>query len=134
MPEYIEREALINSIEDNPHLPVSRIIKEVPAADVAPVVHGEWETSDTPLGKCCVCSVCGSCPTMEYKYCPYCGAKMDGGDKTMFEFISRINKLNNKANSTQYKIEVTTDNHEQYLFIQEMACECVDGKHKEKPQ
>ena len=41
--------------------------------------HGEWKTSDTPLGKCCVCSVCGSCPTMEYRYCPYCGARMDGG-------------------------------------------------------
>ena len=50
----------------------------------------------------------------------------------MFEFISRINKLNNKANTTQYKIEITTDNHEQYLFMQEMARECVDGKHKEK--
>jgi hypothetical protein len=48
-------------------------------ADVAEVKHGEWETTDTPLGRCCVCSVCGSCPTLEYNYCPYCGAKMDGG-------------------------------------------------------
>ena len=40
--------------------------------------EGEWKTEDTILGKCCVCSVCGSCPTMEYKYCPYCGAKMKG--------------------------------------------------------
>jgi hypothetical protein len=54
-------------------------LKDQSAADVEPVRHGEWNTSDTPLGRCCVCSICGSCPTMEYKYCPYCGAKMDGG-------------------------------------------------------
>ena len=43
----------------------------------AEVKHGEWNTTDTPLGRCCICSVCRSCPTMEYNYCPYCGAKMD---------------------------------------------------------
>lgn len=48
------------------------------AVDAVEVVHGYWTTTDTILGTCCVCSVCGSCPTMEYKYCPYCGAKMDG--------------------------------------------------------
>ena len=41
--------------------------------------EGEWKTEDTMLGKCCTCSVCGGCPTMEYRYCPYCGAKMKGG-------------------------------------------------------
>ena len=40
--------------------------------------EGEWKTEETILGRCCVCSVCGSCPTLEYKYCPYCGAKMKG--------------------------------------------------------
>lgn len=57
-------------------------IKFHPAADVVEVKHGYWieedENEDSWLGRCCVCSVCGSCPTMEYKYCPYCGAKMDG--------------------------------------------------------
>ena len=52
----------------------------------------------------------------------------------MFEFTSRIRKLDDKAYTTQYKIEITTNNHEQYLFMQEMARECVDGKHKEKSQ
>ena len=51
---------------------------EALSADVVEVRHGYWETEDTMLGRCCVCSVCGSCPTLEYKYCPYCGAKMDG--------------------------------------------------------
>lgn len=51
--------------------------------ELTEVKHGEWETTDTPLGRCCVCTVCGSCPTMEYNYCPYCGAKMDGERKGM---------------------------------------------------
>lgn len=40
------------------------------------VPQGEWTTTDTVLGRCCVCSVCGSCPSMEYRFCPYCGARM----------------------------------------------------------
>lgn len=51
----------------------------VASTDVVEVRHGHWNTTDTILGRCCECSVCGSCPTMEYRYCPYCGAKMDGG-------------------------------------------------------
>ena len=42
-----------------------------------------------------------------------------------FNFNSRINKK-------EYTIQITTDNYEQFLFIQEMARQCVDGKHKEK--
>ena len=56
-------------------------IKFHPVADVVEVKHGYWieedENEDSWLGRCCVCSVCGSCPTMDYRYCPYCGAKMD---------------------------------------------------------
>lgn len=47
--------------------------------EVVPVRRGYRTTTDTLLGRCCVCSVCGSCPDMEYKYCPYCGSLMDGG-------------------------------------------------------
>ena len=49
-----------------------------------------------------------------------------------FSFNSQIKKLNNKADTTEYSIQITTDNYEQFLFIQEMARQCVDGKHKEK--
>ena len=86
--EYIEREALLNKIwygnGDSIVLRnyASEKVKDAPTADVVEVRHGEWETTDTPLGRCCICSICGSCPTMEYRYCPYCGAKMDGkGDQ-----------------------------------------------------
>ena len=60
---------------------VAHAIDEIPAADVKPVVHGEWKTAHTVLGDCCICSVCGSCNSMEYKYCPYCGADMNTSKK-----------------------------------------------------
>ena len=53
-----------------------------PAADVAPVVHGRWETnSDRPDSL--ICSVCKCGFDMwkhePHNYCPNCNAKMDGG-------------------------------------------------------
>lgn len=58
-------------------------IEECPAADVAPVVYGRWETnSDRPDSL--ICSVCKCGFDMwkhdPHNYCPNCGAKMDGGD------------------------------------------------------
>ena len=49
----------------------------------------------------------------------------------MFKFNSQITKLKDKTAATEYSIQITTDNYEQYKFIQDMARECVDGKHKE---
>ena len=63
------------------------MIKEMPAADVAPVVHGRWIGRPLCGNANCRCSECRSCfnihanlggKTMQ-KYCPNCGAKMDGG-------------------------------------------------------
>lgn len=58
------------------------LLDEIPAADVAEVVHGEWETnSDRPDSL--ICSVCKCGFDMwkhdPHNYCPNCGAKMDGG-------------------------------------------------------
>ena len=49
------------------------IIKRAPTADVAPVVHGEWETIYSD--HLCQCSNCKktSEPT---DFCPHCGADM----------------------------------------------------------
>ena len=60
---------------------IARDISELPAADVAEVVHGEWETnSDRPDSL--ICSVCKCGFDMwkhdPHNYCPNCGAKMDG--------------------------------------------------------
>lgn len=62
-------------------------IAEFPiAADVAPVRHGRWIGYDGDSWKC---SICGEEDCYAYdlnvnrftdKYCPNCGAKMDGGD------------------------------------------------------
>lgn len=56
----------------------------IPAADVAPVVHGRWAHLG---GDEWCCSACGFVITTEgswdkptKKYCEDCGAKMDGGD------------------------------------------------------
>lgn len=54
----------------------------IPRADVAPVVHGQWETnSDRPDSL--ICSVCKCGFDMwkhdPHNFCPNCGAKMDGG-------------------------------------------------------
>lgn len=60
------------------------VIKTLPAADVVEVVHGEWEI----IGAYAIefvdakCSVCGYVDCFDengiYKFCPECGAKMDG--------------------------------------------------------
>lgn len=58
-----------------------KAIKTAPAADVAPVVHGEWV--DTPDGTATICSYCKADwnvfdnDTYRFNYCPNCGAKMD---------------------------------------------------------
>lgn len=53
----------------------------IPAADVAPVVHGRWiydKKAQRPY-----CSVCKGyfygATNSPMSYCPNCGAKMDGG-------------------------------------------------------
>lgn len=58
-----------------------------PAADVVPVVHGKWEKTSKCYGAIAGhCSICGLASglwyvNMPYKYCPYCGARMDGDRK-----------------------------------------------------
>lgn len=59
---------------------VGMMIEDAPTADVAEVKHGEWRQvrcGDTPLY---ACSECGKNEYMQLRYCPNCGAKMDGGE------------------------------------------------------
>ena len=59
------------------------LIDEIPAADVAPVVHGKWDVVEGRRLDNAICSNCGrrfQAYYEAYRFCPNCGAKMDGGD------------------------------------------------------
>ena len=65
-------------------------IDEMPAADVVPVKHGHWISlddyfEDAQCSECGDALVIGDCSFNDfcecYKYCPNCGAKMDGEGK-----------------------------------------------------
>ena len=93
MAEYIEREAAVDAVTDiyydTPEINLTAekleaAINGIQAAEVAPVVHGRWETnSDRPDSL--ICSVCKCGFDMwkhdPHNYCPNCGAKMDGGER-----------------------------------------------------
>lgn len=61
-----------------------RRLLSIPAADVAPVVHGQWiEQEKYTFGVMYDCSICGDRILdngHSWNYCPNCGARMDGGD------------------------------------------------------
>lgn len=96
MADYIDRKAVLERYHNDffkQHICdgaedvnwLRKCIDEAPTADVAPVRHGKWiEELDTEYMKC---SACGEEYFDEYdmlrdglvKYCPNCGALMDGG-------------------------------------------------------
>ena len=89
MNDYISRKALLDWVHE--FYPEDKVfasaIINAPAADVAPVVHGRWEyTPQTfnTLGliRCPFCKWWSFDKSIDgiYKYCPSCGAKMDGGN------------------------------------------------------
>lgn len=94
MAEYIEREEALDVVngwreqlipmygEHDEYVKCLETVAEhlyfIPAAEVAPVVHGRWREMDKGYY---VCSACNAFITVNYgyKYCSNCGAKMDGG-------------------------------------------------------
>ena len=84
MAECIEREA--KWIEGYDGAMAMEIVAAAPAVDVAPVVHARWEPCFDKNCRCRwgfgKCSNCGqeyyAHAIDHYKYCPICGAKMDG--------------------------------------------------------
>jgi hypothetical protein len=88
MDKYIRAEDLIKSalvvgLWDglNNQCIMLKLIKDAPAADVAPVVHGEWIFQSVSGEDPYTCSVCGNTVKIYgYTFCPYCGARMDGGE------------------------------------------------------
>lgn len=86
MAEYIERtEALeITTRTCGDYAAAWSEIRKLPAADVAPVVHGRWIADGDGYHWTYNCSICAwkdGYPFNErHNFCPHCGARMDGGD------------------------------------------------------
>ena len=85
MAEYIERENAIAWFMPYAHVGESidadvviADIKGMKAADVAPVRHGRWLPQVVLGQKAWDCSECKTLGSPHWKWCPVCGAKMDG--------------------------------------------------------
>lgn len=93
--EYISKQQALDELFcERCTYAATRVIKNIPPADVAPVVHGKNITKRHPVDEF-VCSECGiilfdyerleideddddeNCYEYEFRFCPNCGAKMD---------------------------------------------------------
>lgn len=77
MAEYIDREKAKGLLHIEYAYAAEQLLDEIPAADVAPVVHGRWGDDGSGI---IICSECGrgySLIPRYTHYCPNCGAKMD---------------------------------------------------------
>ena len=85
MPDkYIScKAALMKLMQDGCSAKNLQSISDMPAADVAEVVHGRWLThyrSGVTVAAGFVSSCCDMWAERRSNYCPNCGAKMDGGN------------------------------------------------------
>ena len=89
MAEYIERKVLedvmaimgANETQKDRRVWATAIslLHDVPTADVAPVIHGEWEPIINAYRELegWICKCCGTETKQKSNYCPNCGAKME---------------------------------------------------------
>ena len=91
MPDYVTRDSVLAILRnryadatDWEHRILERLandVRDLPAEDVTNVRHGEWlEEPDRYMHW--DCSRCGYVAVrirLDYKYCPHCGARMNGG-------------------------------------------------------
>lgn len=80
MAEYIERNAAIRALtlHDCDSAGAKVAILDLPAANVAPVLHGEWiPFHSEAAGDIQYCSICKIGFESRTDFCPHCGAKMD---------------------------------------------------------
>ena len=99
MSKYIRAVVAAMAIEEKYGIPLGDLVDtfaDIPAADVAPVRHGKWLNfyGDFSTAECELCAELyevspDESPQKEYfdafkefyRYCPNCGAKMDGERK-----------------------------------------------------
>ena len=85
--EYISREVAVKALfaPGMCYAPIQlQIVKDLPAADVAEVVHARWKRVRSNW----YCTGCnkgyritkGAPMASSFSYCPNCSAKMDGGN------------------------------------------------------
>ena len=85
MGKLIDRDALIEAMV---HVPLRQwntktfgeVLDSLPAVDAVPVVHAEWveEHDRVEHFHCSACGVVWGVSAKAMKYCPGCGAKMNG--------------------------------------------------------
>ena len=85
MADYIDLKLAKRLFANDHDYGLAKRLDEVPTADVVEVVHGRW-VRPTKIGHRSYniphCSVCNGVPCgvdEHTKYCPNCGARMDGG-------------------------------------------------------
>ena len=90
MAEYIERMSAIatackmcnKEFPNEPCEPANCSIQQglfkIPTADVAEVRHGNWLSQKLLGENAWDCSECKTLGSLQWKWCPICGAKMDG--------------------------------------------------------
>lgn len=88
--EYIRRDDFIQHLEKCKKgaavtnlvwaaiMAIERDVRDMPAADVAPVVHAQWIEDESGIIICPECKRGYNLIAKFTNYCPACGAKMDG--------------------------------------------------------
>lgn len=90
MAEYIERGTGVSIFRAKANMAVlmdaapyfekaAQMLEQLPAADVAPVVHARWIDDGSGIIICPECERGYNLHAKYTHYCPNCGAKMDGG-------------------------------------------------------
>lgn len=110
MAEYIERQEVYSEINKLPltedaTMEILWAIDHIPTADVAPVVHGYWkpiypDIDHQDRAKDYECSVCRRISSdevysrsLDFEFCPYCGAKMDKCSPSM-DYLTLLRREN----------------------------------------
>ena len=76
MDNYFKASDILDkAIGTDAYFPIKSILLGTKTADVAPVRHGRWWDVGSLS---CRCSECGCKSGSETRYCPHCGARMDG--------------------------------------------------------
>lgn len=89
MTEYIKRDDALEITRrtSGDYATAFAEIRRIPAADVAPVVHGKWEViyvkNRWDKARCSACKRVFESYEWGSNYCPVCGAKMDGGAESV---------------------------------------------------